>query len=368
MKQNKKARIIAFYLPQYHPIPENDKWWEPGFTEWTNVRKAKPLFKGHRQPCFPANKNFYNLLDPQVRQAQADLAVKYGVEGFCYWHYWFGGKRLLERPFNEVLESGRPDFPFCLAWANESWTGIWHGAPERMLMEQVYPGLEDIKSHFNYCVRAFKDPRYMKIEGKPIFVIYRPRRILNRLEFTSEWQKLARANGLPGIYFMACGNWDEDPAAFDMQGVLVANTPINQIKTEENFLDRLCKKLTGKNAGYFYSKITNRPAVYSYAKMVRKPVRSLSLDYQQYPVILPNWDNTPRCGKRGIVFQGAAPELFRELIRKTLKQVSGKRPEHRIVFVKSWNEWAEGNYLEADETFGEDYLRVIKEELDGENR
>jgi len=151
------ARLIAFYLPQFHPIPENDNWWGKGFTEWTNVAKARPLFRKHYQPHVPADLGFYDLRLPEVRAAQAVMARSVGIEGFCYWHYWFAGKRLLERPFNEVLKSGEPDFPFCLGWANQTWTGIWHGAPNRILIEQTYPGRADYEKHFHALLEAFHD-------------------------------------------------------------------------------------------------------------------------------------------------------------------------------------------------------------------
>src|SRR5208283_1156501 len=168
------ARLIALYLPQYHPIPENDEWWGKGFTEWTNVVKAKPSFRGHRQPHIPADLGFYDLRVPETRIAQAELALEYGIGGFCYWHYWFGeGKKLLEKPFEEVLKSGEPDFPFCLAWANESWTGVWHGSPDKVLREQTYPGSNDDEAHFYYLLTAFRDSRYLKVDDRPIFYVYK---------------------------------------------------------------------------------------------------------------------------------------------------------------------------------------------------
>ena len=157
-----QARLISFYLPQFHPIPENDRWWGRGFTEWTNVTKAKPLFKGHYQPRLPADLGYYDLRLPEVREAQAELARNAGIEGFCYYHYWFGGKQLLEQPFNEVVASGKPDFPFCLCWANQTWTGVWYGAPHRTLVEQTYPGREGHRRHFLALRRAFLDERYLR--------------------------------------------------------------------------------------------------------------------------------------------------------------------------------------------------------------
>src|SRR5260370_41455353 len=172
-----QARLLAFYLRQFHPIRENDEWWGRGFTEWTNTAKAKPLFRGHYQPHVPADLGFYDLRVPETRQAQADMAAAYGIEGFCYYHYWFAGKRILERPFNEVLKSGQPKLPFCLCWANHTWTGIWLGEPNRILIEQTYPGEHDHRAHFDALLPAFTDPRYVTMHDKPIFVIFRPTEI-----------------------------------------------------------------------------------------------------------------------------------------------------------------------------------------------
>src|SRR5690606_30741117 len=190
-----KVKAIAFYLPQFHPIKENDEWWGKGFTEWTNVAKAKPMFPGHYQPHIPADLGFYDLRLSEARIAQADLAKKYGISAFCYWHYWFGnGRRILERPFQEVLESGTPDFPFCLAWANETWSGIWHGNPKTILVEQVYPGEQDYIDHFNSILPAFKDKRYFKVDGKPLFMVYKPMEIPDLPLFVSTFRRLATEN------------------------------------------------------------------------------------------------------------------------------------------------------------------------------
>ena len=189
---NKKARLIAFYLPQFHPIPENDEWWGKGFTEWTNVAKARPLFRGHHQPLVPADLGFYDLRVPETREAQASLAREYGIEAFCYYHYWFAGKRILERPFDEVLASGQPDFPFCLCWANQSWTGVWHGAPNKVLIEQTYPGQDDHRRHFEYLLPAFADRRYLRVEGKPVFRDLQPGRVAG---FGSRNRSVAETRG-----------------------------------------------------------------------------------------------------------------------------------------------------------------------------
>ena len=200
------ARLIALYLPQFHPIPDNDEWWGKGFTEWRNVAKAKPLFRGHYQPRIPADLGFYDLRVPEVRVAQAAMAREHGIEGFCYYHYWFAGRRILERPFNEVLKSRDPDFPFCLCWANETWSGRGHGLDEKVLIEQTYPGEDDDRRHFEALLPAFMDPRYICIESRPVFMLYRPRLIPHLGNFLKLWQRLAINAGLPGIWFVAQDN------------------------------------------------------------------------------------------------------------------------------------------------------------------
>jgi lipopolysaccharide biosynthesis protein len=193
------ARLIAFYLPQFHPIPENDAWWGPGFTEWTNVAKARPLYKGHKQPRLPADLGFYDLRLPETRERQADMARDAGIEGFCYWHYWFGGgRRILERVFDEVLASGKPNYPFCLAWANHSWSGVWQGMPKNVLIEQTYPGPADFQAHFHAVLPAFRDPRYLTVGGKPIFLVFSALDLPDTKEFTDLWNELALKAGLPG--------------------------------------------------------------------------------------------------------------------------------------------------------------------------
>ena len=196
-------RLIAFYLPQFYPTKENNEWWRPGFTEWTNVANAKPLFRGHYQPKIPADLGFYDLRVPEVREQQAQLAKEAGIEGFCYWHYWFAGRRLLDTVFNEVVENGKPDFPFCLCWANHSWyKKTWDPKmPNKLLMEQTYPGDEDYIAHFKALLPAFKDSRYIKVDGKLLFGVFSSLDIPDPQHFFNLWNKLAKENGLEGFYF-----------------------------------------------------------------------------------------------------------------------------------------------------------------------
>ena len=193
-------KILAFVLPQFHRVPENDAWWGEGFTEWTNVKRAKPIMRGHYQPRVPAGGRYYDLTDPDVQRWQAELARAHGLDGFCYYHYWFGGKRLLERPVNLLIERGEPDFPFCLAWANEPWTRAWDGGDSEILMPQTYGLQEDWETHFLDLLRAFKDPRYIRLDGKPVFLIYRSASIPHCNEMIACWRQMALNAGLPGLH------------------------------------------------------------------------------------------------------------------------------------------------------------------------
>lgn len=359
MNESDRINILAFYLPQFHPIPENDEWWGEGFTEWTNTAKAKPLFKGHHQPNLPGELGFYDLRIPEVRNAQAKLARDHGITGFCYWHYWFGnGKRLLERPFNEVLSSGQPDFPFCLAWANQSWTGIWHGLKDKLLIEQKYPGKEDYISHFNALLPAFLDRRYIRIHSRPVFVVYSPQLIPNNQEFISTWNELAIENGLNGIYFIGIhydADWDHKKNGYDDKTI---HQPSHYIQVFERRKTQRIHGMIQRNL------IIGRPDIYNYRALVKNYDFNLFDGKDFVPTIVPNWDNTPRSGKKGWVFHGSTPEAFGEHFDNALQYVL-KRPasKPRILFIKSWNEWAEGNYLEPDQRYGLRYLEEIRKVL-----
>lgn len=358
-----KARLIAYYLPQFHPIPENDEWWGKGFTEWTNVGKAKAYFRGHYQPRVPADLGYYDLRMPEARQAQADMANEYGIEGFCYWHYWFGnGKRLLELPFDEVLRSGNPDFPFCLAWANETWRGFWYGLKDRStLIEQTYPGKDDYIAHFNEILPAFKDSRYIKINGKPLFVIFHYYDIPNVREFIELWQILAKDNGLKGIHFVAHQNQIIETDEEELQKVLqLGFNSINFVR-----LSRYLQKKTLFQRVFFYLRkmISGTHNAYPYS-LCRKYMSSLiDKKLNVFPTILPNWDHSPRSGKHGFILTNSTPELFGEHVSEVLDKVKDKDDEHKIIFIKSWNEWAEGNYMEPDLRWGRAYLETLKREL-----
>lgn len=353
-----KPRFIAFYLPQYHPTPENDEWWGKGFTEWVNVAKARPLFRGHVQPHIPADLGFYDLRMPEVREQQAELAREAGIEAFCYWHYWFGnGKRLLERPFTEVLESGKPDFPFCLAWGNHSWSKKqWEPKyPEKdvLLMEQTYPGIEDYVAHFNALLPAFKDHRYVKVNGKPFFLVYDPLVSDEICVFISTWRELAKKNGLIDFYFVAtdsdCRNLNKIiNAGFDA----VYN---NNVFNIHHHLSTIQKGLLFVGRKYF-----KHPTTFKYKDAIEYMVTEDCKKRNVIPTIAANWDHSPRSAYKGIILTDSTPELFQKVAEYAIEVVKDKPEDEQIIMIKSWNEWGEGNYIEPDLEFGHGYLQAIR--------
>lgn len=379
-----KARVIALYLPQFHPTPENDRWWGPGFTEWTNVAKAKPLFRGHQQPRIPADLGFYDLRLPETREQQAQLAREAGVEGFCYYHYWFGnGRQLLERPLQEVVASGKPDFPFCICWANHTWSNkTWErkSAVQKnsVLMEQTYPGTEDDIAHFNTLLPMFKDRRYMTVDGKLIFAIYDPFGFKNVQQFIATWRRLAEENGLPGFHFIGM-----TPSTLTIRtapdGTRQRVMPNLESSAEiyRRVLDLGFDAVNslGKRRGEMLYEGKWKNIAKTVLRHIGFPTGSMRYDYERtvrnyfapedtwenvYPSILPQWDRTPRVASMDGVYVNATPEKFENHIRQALALIKDKQPEHRILFLKSWNEWGEGNYVEPDMEWGHGFIDAIR--------
>lgn len=373
-----KPRIIGLYLPQYHPIPENDEWWGKGFTEWNNVVKAKPLFRGHYQPHLPADLGFYDLRLPEVREQQAELAREAGLEGFCYYHYWFGnGKQLLQRPFEEVLASGKPDFPFCLCWANHDWTSkTWEKGSslrrDTMIMKMEY-SREDYVRHFNYLLPAFRNPRYIKVDGKPLFAVWAPRNIPDGKEFIDLWQKLAQENGLKGIHFVGqtdntgkalsgkkANYYSADMAKDYYKSVLdlgfdaVMSQGYRRAVALAQGRAKMTLKLLSFNSFMpTYSKI-------DYGRLMENYYVEEDRWENVYPTLLPQWDRTPRAGSKTEIVTSSSPDKFQHYTEQAIQIIANKQPEHQILFLKSWNEWGEGNYVEPDQKFGHGWLQAIR--------
>lgn len=332
------VRALAFYLPQFHPIPENDHWWGKGFTEWTNVARAKPLFAGHYQPHYPANLGFYDLRVPEVREAQAALAARHNIEAFCYWHYWFHGKRLLERPFNEVLASGRPLHSFCLAWANETWSRRWLGEEKDVLMAQTYSAEDDLR-HIRWLITAFADPRYFRVDGRPMFLIYKPNDLPTPAKTVELFRTACVKEGLPEPYLVGV---NAHRRAVDCR--------LLGFDATLDFEPQL---------GVLSNPLADGLKVSDYA-VARRRMVSTRAHYEAHHSICVGWDNTPRRGENGIVFVNSTPERFETGLQELVDACLHKPYEQRLVFINAWNEWAEGNHLEPDSKHGLGYLDAVK--------
>ena len=364
-----KPRVIAFYLPQFYPTPENDEWWGPGFTEWTNVARAKPLFKGHYQPRIPRDLSFYDLRVPETREKQVALAREAGVTAFCYWHYWFGnGKRLLADVFQEVLETHKPDFPFCLGWANHSWYAkTWDKDSKQMdqlLMEQTYPGEEDAKMHFDFLLKAFRDPRYVKIGNKPFLYIFDPKSIpLEYIELFTKWAKDA---GFDGLYLVANISITDNYKNFIYKGFDAV--VVNRILYYDTLLVNKSTKLRRAISTFvreIKSLFNKKPSLLTdYSKIYNNLVTSEEYDSHFIPQIVPGWDHSPRSGKKGLIYYNNTPETFLLHCESAFKAIEQKRTDLQIVMLKSWNEWGEGNYMEPDLKYGKSFITALRQSID----
>jgi lipopolysaccharide biosynthesis protein len=348
-------RHIAFYLPQYHPIPENDEWWGTGFTEWTNVARSRPRYRGHHQPQLPADLGFYDLRLPEVREAQAALARDHGIDAFCYYHYWFGdGRRLLERPFQEVLDSGRPDLPFCLAWANENWTRRWDGHDRQVLMKQDYAGNE--RSHGRWLAQAFRDPRYVRVDGKPLFLVYRASELPDPVHMTRVWRDEAMAAGVGEIFLCRIEGFpseraDPRPLGFDAS---VDFAPDWQ----------LYSRSLAKHAGRFARELTPRGRIagtyraFDYDDFKERILAKPSPTHLRFPCVTPGWDNSARRRHDSFVLKNPTPEAYLDWVVRASKSAPVTPGGDSLVFVNAWNEWGEGAHLEPDQKWGRSFLEA----------
>lgn len=343
---------IAYYLPQFHRLKFNDDYWGKGFTEWTNTVKAKPLFKGHYQPHIPADLGFYDLSVASSRREQAALAQQYGVGGFCYWHYWFRkNEEVMEMPFKEVLKDDAITLPFCLAWANHDWHDV---KTREIIIKQEYGGLDDYKAHYNSISSAFHDKRYISHEGRPIFVVFSPFEIPDAMSFINYWQDLAKEDQLPGIYFIAIvkRDWEIEKA------LQLGFDAVNIMRLQEFEFQR------GRLTSFIESikhKYLRKPYVYDFRKAMRYFVSEKDKEENVIPTIISGWDHTPRSGMNALVLDRFSPSVFSEHIKEVFSEIEVK--DNKLVFIRAWNEWAEGNHLEPDLKYGLGYLEALYSNL-----
>jgi lipopolysaccharide biosynthesis protein len=355
------VRLIAFYLPQFHPIPENDAWWGRGFTEWTSVARARPLFRGHYQPHLPADLGFYDLRLPETREAQAALAAQYGLHGFCYYHYWFNGHRLLERPFTEVLQSGHPRLPFCLCWANENWTRRWDGEDSQILIAQEYSAEDDL-AHIRALLPAFHDPRYIRVKGRPLFLVYRVNWLPDPQATAARWRAEAVRSGLPGLYLCTVSSLPQlhtDPAASGFDAAVEFQPDWQHVTADavRPLWRRAVRRVRGRDPF-----CDNH--VVPYQVRAEHAMRRPDPPFRLFPGVTPSWDNAARRKSGALIFTGSTPARYgawlRQAIGACLRRHAG---DERLVFINAWNEWAEGNHLEPDQKWGHAYLEATREAL-----
>lgn len=369
------TKIIAFYLPQFYPMVENDEWWGKGHTEWRSVVKARPLFRGHIQPKIPANLSFYDLRLDETREAQAVLAKRAGISAFCYYYYWFEGRQLMTEPLKRMLESGKPDFPFCLSWANHDWYNKgWITTNKRidlkpkLLIKQTYGGKEDYTKQFYAYIKAFKDERYYKIHNKLVFMIYAADLVPDLQIFINTWQELSEKEGLPGFYFITHIDRPHLFNKFDeilAKGIDAINLSYLHVPFDNTIKSRLSKiRFLRRIISIWEHNISFKPQVVDYKKAINYLDTSEFEKKEIIPTLIPNWDHTPRSGRFGKVYINCTPEIFSQHICRILTRISNKKDDDKIIFLKSWNEWGEGNYLEPDEQFGEGFIDALRMTLE----
>ncbi len=349
--------LIAFYLPQFHPIAENDAWWGRGFTEWTNVVRAVPRFRHHYQPHMPAELGFYDLRVPEVREQQARLAADHGVTAFCYYHYWFNGRRLLERPFDEVLASGRPDFPFLLCWANENWTRTWSGGIDDVLLKQDYSRADDVR-HIRSLLPAFEDPRYYRYDGKPIFLVYRASALPDARATVETWRAEARRAGVGELYLARVdGHEDDVTADLSQQGFDAAVGWIPDFG-KQGRPQRWSRAWGVSRRLRLSSRAYGENRVFPYDRVVDNMLARPEPTYRRHPCVTPSWDNSARRPAGAFIASEPSPKSYQRWLEAAIRRAPVGPEGRKLVFVNAWNEWAEGNHLEPDQRWGRAYLEA----------
>jgi hypothetical protein len=345
-------QVLAFYLPQFHQVAENDAWHGTGFTEWTVVARSKPLYPGHRQPELPGELGFYDLRVPEVRFRQAQLAREHGVTGFLYYHYWFGGRRMLGRPFDEVLRSGQPDFPFALCWANESWYRRWQGSVDEMLMEQVFSDDDDV-AHIRWLIECFEDPRYIRVEGRPLLAVYRAQHLPDPRRTVELWRSECERAGVAPPWLVMFETEEDDR---------FADPALRGFDASAEFVPHQLASLIRSKPRIFGPDRSNR--LFEYDEVAAAYMNRPGVGWPRYPCVATGWDNAPRRQEgEALILHGSTPEGYGRWLAEAARRQKESSGGHGIVFVNAWNEWAEGAHLEPDDLWGRAYLETTREVL-----
>ena len=380
VKDGKGVKLIAFYLPQFHTIPLNDQCWGKGFTEWTNVRKAQALFSGHDQPKIPLDLNYYDLMDDQVKIWQSNLAKKYGIFGFCYYHYWFKhGEKLLEKPAEQMLKNKKIEIPFCFCWTNENWSKNWDGGDQEIIMEQDYGGKEEWERHFQYLLNFFQDERYITVDGRPLLVVYKPEQMIDIYKMASYFRRRAKEEGFPDLClaFQFPAYYSDMYYRNDIFDYQIEFEPVYSRNIESQELPgtsrkiSLIRKFCGEEMVSFYRKCRKKKG-----RMYWKKEQSLGMYFYDeiwdlilnakwkknfWPGCFVDWDNTPR-NKHGVMVSGFSVEKFAEYMKILVQRA--RKEEKPVIFINAWNEWGEGAFLEPDTRYQYRKLEAIKEALE----
>ncbi len=368
-------KVIAFYLPQFYPTPDNDEWWGRGFTDWHNVAKARPRFRGHHQPQLPSDLGFYDLRVAETRAAQADMARQHGIYGFCYFHYWYNGKRVIERPVDEIVQLGEPDFPFMLCWANHDFTRVWNGSHHSVLLSQDYTN-EDYRRHAQHLMRYFRDPRYIRVDGKPFFILYQPDQPPRLDQFVDVFQEVAREQGLDrGLYLaFACpGVLHHDDAYYLKAGfdACVDSQPNKERVWSTAGISNVYELLRRALPASLYEQLkANRRATkrLSYRKYVDGHARAdWPSNSLKFPCVFPSWDNTPR-SYAAVAIQNSDGAEFARFLDAQKPRLANMPADRQFLFVNAWNEWAEGCHLEPDTRLGLLFLETLRDWVEAARR
>lgn len=351
-------KLVTMYLPQFHEIPENNDAWGNGFTEWVNVKKAKPLFLGHNQPRIPLHNNYYNLLEPGVMEWQIALAKKAGIYGFCFYHYWFGGRMVLEKPAEMLLHNKSIDFHYCFSWANEPWTKTWHGAGgnKEILIPQIYGGEEEWKVHYNYFRSFFMDERYIKIDHKPVLMIYRLRNISHFNDRIRYWNECARKDGFSGIFVISMNRSKEN---VEKSRWVNGSVDFEPNRTKAELLEAKTVLQPKEDSGLLWNRLAMRRINY---KELNERMLEKAHEKAHFRMAFVDFDDSPRRKTRAVIMQGSTPERFGKYLRETMRLSQQEGNEY--VFLNAWNEWGEGNYLEPDTKHRYRYLKQIRSALE----